>query len=212
MRNIIKTILIITIVSSCSKKTHIDPRTYFLGYIDMLPGKNIQMTDTLTFEQIEIKKKYNLGISLPKNFKSVIDNNDKECFIFYNPVDTSMLLARCFDFNDSIGNQIERSTKYNNPAYGADYNDLSEFFHFKSCERILTDSLIGPFLFGGTLYDLLGAETVMHQDFIPKAQKYEFGEFKILIDDKKYLFVCSLHNGYSEDMNDNPRWQAFRFK
>jgi hypothetical protein len=51
----------------------------------------------------------------------------------------------------------------------------------------------------------------MHQEFLPKSKKYQFGEFTILIDEKKYLFICSLHNGFSDDMNGKARWQAFRF-
>jgi hypothetical protein len=169
------------------------------------------MSDSLTAEQYETIKKYKLGVYIPTNFKSVIDLNDKEAFIFYNLQDSSLLLAKCFTMSDSIYKQIENSTKFDSPIYGPNYNDLSEFKHFKNCEDIITDSLIKPFLFGGTLFELLGADNVMHQAFLPKSKKYEFGEFTILFDEKKYLFICSLHNGYSEDMNDKARWQAFRF-
>ncbi|MBU3714118.1 MAG: hypothetical protein FGM46_04140 [Ferruginibacter sp.] len=211
MKNVIMFILFTVIMVSCSKKEQTDPKTYFLSYIDRLPDKNIQLTDSLSQEQRQVMAKYNLGVSIPANFKSVIDDKDKECFIFYNASDSSILLARCFESNDSVINQIDRSTKFDNPEYGDNYNDLSEFPHFKSCEKLLTDSLIGPFLFGGFFYELLGADNVMHQGFFPKSKKYQFGEFKLLFDDKKYLIVCSLHNGYSENLDDNPRWQAFRF-
>ena len=190
----------------------IDTQTYFLSFIDKLPDSNILTSDSLTAEQNETIKKYNLGVYVPKNFKSVVDINDKEAFIFYNSQDSSVLLAKCFPMTDSTFKQIEKSTKFNSPIYGPDYNDLSEFKHFKKCENIITDFLIGPFFFGGTLFVLLGADYVMHQEFLPKSKKYEFGEFTILFDEKKYLFICSLHNGYSEDINDKARWQAFRFK
>ena len=78
-------------------------------------------------------------------------------------------------------------------------------------KKQITDSLIGPFFFGGTLFDLLGAENVMHQDFLPKSDKYQFGQFTMLFDKNKYLFIISLHNGFMEDHNDKARWQAFRF-
>jgi hypothetical protein len=100
-----------------------------------------------------------------------------------------------------------------------EYNDLSEFKHFKSCENIVTIDEIGPLLFGGTLYDLLGAETVMHQTFTQKSKKYAFGEFIILLDGEKYLLTLSHHNGnqesYSNELDKEDtaigRWQSFRF-
>ncbi|MCS7028758.1 MAG: hypothetical protein NZ519_08335 [Bacteroidia bacterium] len=211
MNTIWKIALLIVLLNSCGNKVSIDTQTYFLSYIDKLPDPNIPTSDSITAEQNEIIKKYRLGVYIPKNFKSVIDINDKEAFIFYNSLDSSLLLAKCFTMTDTIYKQIEKSTKYDSPIYGSNYNDLSEFKHFKLCEKIITDSLIGPFLFGGTLFELLGAENVMHQEFLPKSKKYQFGEFTILFDHKKYLFIISLHNGYSDDLNDKPRWQAFRF-
>lgn len=211
MKNILTIAFILLSLNSCVKKEQIDIQTYFLEYIDKIPDAKILTSDSLTSEQNETIKKYNLGVYIPKNFKSVIDLKDKESFIFYNSFDSSLLLARCFDFNDSTNKQIENSTKYDSPVYGPDYNDLSEFKHFKRCEKQVTDSLIGPFFFGGTLFDLLGAENVMHQDFLPKSDKYQFGQFTILFDKNKYLFIISLHNGFMEDPNDKARWQAFRF-
>ena len=212
MTNILKYLVLLILLASCTEKESIDTNTYFLSYIDMIPDTNLKTSDSLTETQKKIILKHNLGVYIPKNFKSIIETKDKEAFIFYNTLDSSLMLAKCFDFNDSILKQIERSTKYDSPIYGPDYNDLSEFQHFKLCEIIITDSLIGPFYFGGTLYDLLGAENIMHQNFLPKSKKYQFGEFSILYDKDKYLFIISLNNGYREDLNDNARWQAFRFK
>ncbi|MDW8211369.1 MAG: hypothetical protein RMJ44_09805, partial [Cytophagales bacterium] len=189
MNTIWKIALLIVLLNSCGNKVSIDTQTYFLSYIDKLPDPNIPTSDSITAEQNEIIKKYRLGVYIPKNFKSVIDINDKEAFIFYNSLDSSLLLAKCFTMTDTIYKQIEKSTKYDSPIYGSNYNDLSEFKHFKLCEKIITDSLIGPFLFGGTLFELLGAENVMHQEFLPKSKKYQFGEFTILFDHKKYLFI-----------------------
>jgi hypothetical protein len=216
MNKIWKITLIIILFNSCRNKEEINLQTYFLSYIDKLPNTNVILSDSLTKEQNEIIQNYKIGVSIPINFKSVIDVNDKEAFIFYNPQDSSILLAKCFSMSDSISKQIEKSTKFNSPIYGPDYNDLSEFKHFKNCEKIITDSLIGPFFFGGTLFELLGADNVMHQDFYPKSKKYKFGLFTILFDEKKYLFICSLNNGYSEVFDNdtgatNLRWQAFRF-
>jgi hypothetical protein len=204
-------VFLLVLINSCGNKESIDPQTYFLSYIDKLPGANILTSDSLTADQNETIKKYKLKVFIPSNFKSVVDPNDKEAFIFYNSLDSSILLAKCFDMTDSIFAQIQNSTKYNSPIYGPDYNDLSEFKHFKKCEKMVTDSLIGPFLFGGFFYDFLGAEYSMHQEFWPKSKKYKIGEFIILFDEKKYLFICSLHNGYSEDMNEKSRWLAFSF-
>jgi len=212
MKNILKYLVVLNLFASCIEKESINTNTYFLSYIDKLPDKNLKTSDSLTIIQKKIILKYNLGVYIPKNFKSIIETKDKEAFIFYNSLDSSLLLAKCFDFNDTILKQIERSTKYDSPIYGPDYNDLSEFQHFKFCEKIITDSLIGPFYFGGTFFDLLGAENSMHQNFLPKSKKYQFGEFSILYDKDKYLFIISLNNGYREDLNDNARWQAFRFK
>ena len=211
MTNILKYLVVLILFASCTEKESIDTNTYFLSYIDKIPDTNLKTSDSLTEIQKKIILKHNLGVYIPKNFKSIIETKDKDAFIFYNTLDSSLMLAKCFDFNDTILKQIERSTKYDSPIYGPDYNDLSEFQHFKLCERIITDSLIGPFYFGGTLYDLLGAENIMHQNFLPKSKKYQFGEFSILYDKDKYLFIISLHNGYSEDPNDKARWQAFRF-
>ena len=211
MNKIWKIAFLLLVINGCGNQQSVDKQTYFLDYITKLPDSNIIMSDSLTAEQYETIKKYKLGVYIPTNFKSVIDLNDKEAFIFYNSQDSSLLLAKCFTMSDSIYKQIENSTKFDSPIYGPNYNDLSEFKHFKNCEDIITDSLIKPFFFGGTLFELLGADNVMHQAFLPKSKKYEFGEFTILFDEKKYLFICSLHNGYSEDMNDKARWQAFRF-
>ena len=189
-----------------------DTEVHFLSYLNQLPDSNVITTDSLTTEQKQVIKKYRLGVYIPKDFRSIVDENDKEAFIFYNSNDTSLILARCFPMQDSILRQIDWSTKYDSPIYGPDYNDLSEFKHFKRCEKMIADSLIGPFLFGGTFYRLLGADNVMHQEFWPKSKKYAFGEFTILYDRKKYLFICSFHNGFSEDPNDDARWQAFQFK
>jgi len=211
MPNSLKYLFVLILFASCTEKESIDSNTYFLSYIDKIPDKNIKTSDSLTEIQKNIILKYNLGVYIPKNFKSIIETKDKESFIFYNSIDNSLILAKCFNFNDTILKQIERSTKYDSPIYGPDYNDLSEFQHFKLCERIITDSLMGPFYFGGDRYDLLGAENIIHQYFLPKSKKYEFGEFSILYDNTKYLFIISLHNGYVEDPNDRARWQAFRF-
>ena len=211
MKNILKYLVVLILCASCTEKESIDTNTYFLSYIDKILDTNLKTSDSLTETQKKIILKHNLGVYIPTNFKSIIETKDKEAFIFYNTQDSSLMLAKCFDFNDTIVKQIERSIKYDSPIYGPDYNDLSEFEHFKLCERIITDSLIGPFYIGGTLYDLLGAENIMHQNFLPKSKKYQFGEFSILYDKDKYLFVISLHNGYREDLNDKARWQAFRF-
>jgi hypothetical protein len=194
-----------------SAEYSINTNTYFLSYIDKIPDTNFKTSSSLTEIQKKVIQKHNLGVYIPKNFKSIIETKDKEPFIFYNSIDSSLMLAKCFDFNDTILKQIERSTKYDSPIYGPDYNDLSEFQHFKLCEKIITDSLIGPFYFGGTLYDLLGAENIMHHFFLPKSKKYQFGEFSILYDKAKYLFIVSLHNRFREDLNEKARWQAFRF-
>jgi hypothetical protein len=154
---------------------------------------------------------------LPCRFNSLA-NVIEQVVIFYNSNDNSLLLARCFENHDSTLRQIEASLKYNF-IEEFEYNDLSKFKHFKSCENIVTNDEIGPLLFGGTLYNLLGAETVMHQTFTPKNKKYEFGEFIILLDDEKYLLTLSLHNGYQESFSNEldkkdtgiGRWQAFRF-
>ena len=163
MKNIWKITFLILLQISCSNKEEIVIKTYFLNYIDKLPDSNILTSDLLTDEQNKIIKKYNLGVYIPKNFKSVVDREDKDAFIFYNSKDSSLLLARCFDLNDTINKQIKSSNKINSPIYGPQYNDLSEFKHFKLCEKIITDSLIGPFNSGGTLFDLLGADNVIHK-------------------------------------------------
>ena len=212
MKKNLKIAFLLLVLASCKNEVSIDSRTYFLSYIDLLPSSSISTSDSLTTKQRETITKFNLGVYIPKNFKSIFDINDPEAFIFYNDTDSSLLLAKCFPMADSILKQIEKSTKFNSPIYGPDYNDLSEFRHLKFCEKFITDSLIGPVFFGGTMFELLGADNVMHQVFLPKSKKYQFGEFTILFDEKKYLFICSLHNGYGEDLNDRARWQAFRFK
>jgi len=204
-------------ITACESK--IDHQTYFLSYIDKLPDSGISTSDVLSDEQKQVMKKYNLQVYIPRGFKSVIDNQDKECFIFYNPDENNrgLLLAKCFDSNSDVGKQIANSTKYNSPIYGPDYNDLSEFKHFKICEKIISDSSVGPFFFGGAHYEMLGAETVMHQFFLPKSTKYEFGEFTILYDSKKYLFICLLcSNGCVETIDNeegisDSRKFAFQF-
>ena len=212
MKNLWKITFLITLLNSCVNKDEIDLKTYYLSYIDKFPDSNILTSDSLTDEQNQIIKKYNLDVYIPNDFKSVVDREDKDAFIFYNSKDSSLLLARCFDLNDTINKQIKSSNKINSPIYGRQYNDLSEFKHFKLFEKIITDSLIGPFKAGGTLFDLLGADNVIHKEFLPKSKKYKFGEFTILFDKNKYLFISSLHNGYSEDLDEKPRWAAFRFK
>ncbi len=212
MKTLAKILILFLFTSSCQEKEKIDPQTYFLSFADKLPDSYTLTSDSLTSAQKEVIKKYQLDVFIPHDFKSIVDQNDPEAFIFFNPIDNSLLLAKCFPMNDSTLIQIENSTKYDSPIYGSNYNDLSEFKHFKKCEPMITDSLIGPFLFGGTLFDFLGANNVMHQEFLPRSKKYEFGEFTILFDEDKYLFVTSLNNGYSEDLNEKSRWQAFRFK
>ncbi len=212
MRILCKFLILFLFTSSCQEKEKIDPETYFLSSVDKLFDPNTLISDSLTSAQKEVIKKYKLDVFIPHDFKSVVDQNDPEAFIFINATDQSLLLAKCFPMNDSTIIQIEKSTKFNSPIFGPNYNDLSEFNHFKRCEPMITDSLIGPFFFGGTLFELLGAENVMHQEFLPRSKKYEFGEFTILFDEDKYLFITSLNNGYSEDLNEKSRWQAFRFK
>jgi len=205
-------------IVNCTQRNNVDTHTYFLGYIESLPSQNSILSDTLTTAQQEVISKYHLGIEIPANFQSVVSTDDPEAFIFYNSNDNSLLLARCFENHDSTLRQIEASLKYNF-IEDFEYNDLSEFKHFKSCENIVTIDEIGPLLFGGTLYDLLGAETVKHKEFTPKNKKYAFGEFIILMDDEKYLLTLSLHNGYQESFSNEldkedtgiGRWQAFRF-
>ena len=174
MKLLWKITLVIVLFTCCCRNESIDSQTYFLSFIDKLPDSNIATSDSLTLEQKEIIKKFNLGVYIPDDFKSVLDTKETDAFIFYNAKDSSLLLAKCFAMTDSVLTQIENSTKHNSPIYGTDYNDLSEFQHYKKCERIITDSLIGPFFYGGTLYNLLGAEYVMHQDFLPKSKKYQF--------------------------------------
>jgi hypothetical protein len=209
-------ILLISTIK-CNNSFKIDGQTYFLSYIDKIPSEETLMTNSLSTHQLNVISKYNLGVNIPVNFQSVTSIEDPDAFIFYNPIDSSLLLAKCFDNNDTTIKQIEASIKYNF-LEDIEYNDLSKFKHFKSCEHLITNSDIGPFLFGGTLYNLLGAETIMHQAFQPKSKNYAFGEFQILLENKKYLFIISLHNGYSEEFNNEldtssgiGRWQAFRF-
>jgi len=125
-------------------------------------------------------------------------------------------MAKCFYMTDTIWKQIQNSTKHDSPIYGPDYNDLSECKHYQKCEKMVSDTAIGPFLFGGAFYDFLGTDYTMHQGFQPKSQLYEHREFKILMDEEKYVSVCWLHNGYLEagPENDdiNMVWQAFVFK
>ena len=191
MKNLWKITFLITLLNSCVNKDEIDLKTYYLSYIDKFPDSNILTSDSLTDEQNQIIKKYNLDVYIPNDFKSVVDREDKDAFIFYNSKDSSLLLARCFDLNDTINKQIKSSNKINSQIYGRQYNDLSEFKHFKLFEKIITDSLIGPFKAGGTLFDLLGADNVIHKEFLPKSKKYKFGEFTILFDKNKYLFISS---------------------
>lgn len=195
-------------------KSNLD--TYFLERIDQYPFSNELKIDSLTQEQNNVIISNNLSIYIPNGFLSLKDEHDKEAFIFIDQSQASLIMAKCFPYNDSIDNQIARSTKYNSPIYGEDYNDLSEFIHFKKCERIITDSIIGPFYFGGDLYDLLGAKAALHQEFCPKSKKFKFGEFTILLDKSKFLFICWLHNGYIEEFDNDSgaskmRWQAFKF-
>jgi hypothetical protein len=212
LKTLAKILILFLFTSSCQEKEKIDPQTYFLSFADKLPDSNSLISDSLTSAQKEVMKKYQLDVFIPHDFKSIVDQNDPEAFIFINSTDKSLILAKCFPMNDSTILQIEKSTKFNSPIFGPDYNDLSEFKHFKRCEPMLTDSLIGPFFFGGSLFEFLGTEYVMHQEFLPKSKKYKFGEFIILFDEDKYLFISSLHNGYSEDLNVKSRSQAFRFK
>lgn len=208
---IFKIASILTLTTSCINRDSVDIKTNFLKYIDKIQEPNIQFNDSFTVEQKDAIYRNKLGVYVPTNFKSIVDINDREAFIFYNPIDTSLLLARCFNMTDSIYKQIQNSAKFDSPIYGPDYNDLSEFEHFKSCERIITNTPIGPLLFGGSFYNLLGADYVMHQNFTPKSKRYKFGEIKLMFDRKKYLIVVSLHNGYFEDLNGHPRWQTFTF-
>lgn len=207
----LNTALMLLVCASCKVSEPVDLQSYFLSFVDAVPSPNMVTSDTLTPEQLQVITEYNLGVYIPKNFKSIVDPNDPEAFIFFNESDKSLLLAKCFPMSSAITEQIEKSTKYDSPVYGPDYNDLSEFVHFKNCEKLISKDDIGPFFFGGNMFVLLGAEYVMHQEFEPRSEHYEIGQFTILFDQNKYLFICSLHNGYSEDMNDLGRWQAFRF-
>ena len=131
MKNLWKITFLIILLNSCVNKDEIDLKTYYLSYIDKFSDSNILTSDSLTDEQNQIIKKYNLDVYIPNDFKSVVDREDKDAFIFYNSKDSSLLLARCFDLNNTINKQIKSSNKINSPIYGRQYNDLSEFKHFK---------------------------------------------------------------------------------
>jgi len=204
-------ILVSIILSSCNPAKNIDLESEVLNQISQYPFTENSKTDSLTASQQQVIQKFNLNVYIPSGFKSLSNENDQEAFVFFNPSDSSLILAKCFVMNDTVKNQIQRSEKYDSPIYGADYNDLSEFKHFKKWERVVSDTIIGPFYFGGSMYDLLNADVVMHQNFNPKLKQYSFGEFTILKDDQKYLFICTLSNGFREDMTDYPRFFAFSF-
>ena len=118
MKNLWKITFLIILLNSCVNKDEIDLKTYYLSYIDKFSDSNILTSDSLTDEQNQIIKKYNLDVYIPNDFKSVVDREDKDAFIFYNSKDSSLLLARCFDLNDTINKQIKSSNKINSPIYG----------------------------------------------------------------------------------------------
>lgn len=211
MKNCLKFIIALLILVACKPNEIPDLETYFIEKIYKFPFETDKFSDSLSTKQVQFTKLHHINVSIPRGFQNCIDETDPEALILVNKSDTSMLVAKWFELDQDKVDQIEKSVKYNSPVYGNDYNDLSEFQHFKKCEKILTDSLIGPFYFGGSLYELLGGYNVMHQYFLPKSNFYEFGEITFLFKDNGYLITCMLHNGFVEDLNEPGRWQAFSF-
>ena len=211
MKNCLRVLICILILVACKSNETSDLDAYFIETIYKFPFDDAKFSDSLTSKQVQFTKLHHINVSIPRGFKFLIDETDPEAIILVNKSDTSMLVAKWFQLDQGKVDQIEKSVKYNSPVYGDDYNDLSEFQHFKKCERVLTDSLIGPFYFGGSLYELLGGDNVMHQYFLPKSNLYEFGELTFLFKDNGYLITCMLHNGFMEDLNEPGRWQAFSF-
>jgi hypothetical protein len=211
MNRLLQLLLLFSVAVSCNKKADVDEQTYFLSTVNKYPFESGTKADTLSAEHKRVIEKYKLKVYIPKEFRSVVDVSDKEAFIFVNEQDSSMLLAKCFELNDSILIQVSRSEKYNHPKYGSDYNDLSEFSHFKSCEKLVAKENIGPFYFGGTMYELLGGKEVMHQEFIPKDNRFQYGEFTILYGNNVYVFICSLHNGFADYLHEKPRRFSIAF-
>lgn len=209
-------LLICMFLVSCKEKPKIDLETSFLTYSNKTIDSSLRFSDKLTEAQKRTADEFKISVQVPKDFKVLKNIEDTACFVFYDSLQKSIIMAKCFTMTDSIWSQMQKSTKYDSPIYGSDYNDLSEFKHYKKCEKMVSDSAIGPFLFGGAFYDLLGADYVMHQWFQPNTKLYEHGEFQILIDKEKYMFVCWMHNGYSESYsNEGPEinmvWQTFVF-
>jgi hypothetical protein len=201
-------------LASCGHKAEINKETYFLTSIEDFPFKDYKKVDTLTIEQKSIIKKYNLQVYIPDGFKSVVSELDKETFIFVNEKDTSIIISKAFDYTDSIENEMYRSQKVNVSNVKETQNDLSEFKHFKSMEKIIAADSIGPFLFGGFPYDYLGASNTMHQEFKPRDKRFEFGELIILTADNVYVIICQLRksSGLSEDLNKKTRGMAIKIK
>ena len=81
-------------------------------------------------------------------------------------------------------------------------------FHKKELEKYFKSKLFK------NSEDLENVSIVQRKTYkgFTKSKKYKFGEFIILFDEDKYLFISSLHNGYSEDLNVKSRSQALRFK
>ena len=84
MTNTFKILVLLVSLTSCVQKEMVDTKTYFLSYINKLPDNSIKTSDSLTENQKKLMLKYNLGVYIPKDFKSIIDNEDQEAFIFYN--------------------------------------------------------------------------------------------------------------------------------
>ncbi|MBC5772766.1 hypothetical protein H8S95_01715 [Pontibacter sp. KCTC 32443] len=206
-------LFVILIHFSCSENKAINKTTYFLSVADQFPFNQSSMVDSLTKEQLEMIDRNNLNVYIPNGYKSIVDEDDREALIFMNEADSSLILSKAFEMNDSVRYEILSSEKYNHPVYGSDYNDLSEFKHFKSSEAIIAKGNVGPFLFGGTLYDLLGASETMHQEFMPKNNFFGYGEFVILLTRKSYVFICYLRKSKDnvEDLNNRPSSFAIRY-
>ena len=209
-------LLVMLMLSACvacnGKKEEINKETYFLSVISNFPFSDYPKTDTLTIEQKGMLQRNHLAAYVPNGFQSVVDENDREALIFINENDSSVLLAKAFTLTYEIVSEKDNSRKYDNPDFGADgYNDLSGFKHYKALEKLITDEEIGPFLYGGSMYDILNANEAMHQDFLPKDKRFEFGVLKLLFRSNSYVVICMLHNGYSDDLDNKPRNLAVSF-
>ena len=197
--------------NNSKKGNQIDSETYFLELNNQFPSKNLLLVDSFSETQRKIIKEKKLKIYIPKGYKSYADQNDKESFILYNNDDSILIVAKSFKLSDSIYFQIRKSEKIQlNPD--DNFNDLSEFNHFKKCERTITNDTIGAMLFGGTFFDILGADYSLHQTFNPKNQLFKHGEIVVLLKDTTYLIIARFDNGFSEDLNDRPSSLAIGFR